>query len=627
MEQDNPFLKALSTPAPASVADNGDQSASDNGDQSASDNPFLKAMESPSDQAAPDQPADNTDYGSKDWLTDVLPATAKLAPKQFVDTLNGIGSTILHPLDTLNGIGKIGSGLVSKAEGYAGMQQDKGKKDETEAMINAIGQHYKDVYGGLLSGDTSGLKKELMTKGPIEPLMDVATVLTGGEGALAKAPGMLGKVGEVAGKLGSAIDPVQNALRAAKMVAKPITWAGSKVIPAMQAVGTGVEPAYLKMAAAAGASDDPVVKTAFMDGLKKKSDPLDIVAAINGAIKTKKSLASAAFEKIKNAIGLNGNGSGMPNLDWTGINNAMNDAEKEIYTTDSTGARFAKDPQAAKHFEEVKKRIWGDPEDLTNYPSLQGAAPDSVFQKLPGFDTLKQNIANMKYGVDGSVKNISPKTNTLLSSVGSAVKKAITDQHPEYANLMDDWSEHKDELDNVVRAFGRGDKLSGMQQLNKLMIQSRKSDGQSMIQDLSQYDKRIPYMIAGHTMSDWLPNRLIRAIENPFMLIAAMHNPAALSGLALTSPRIAGKANYLAGKASKIPNQLNLNRGLALEQGSAATQGYAKGGSVINPEKEAERLIAEADKARKSHGKITQPLMNLPDEAITKALAIANESI
>jgi hypothetical protein len=42
---------------------------------------------------------------------------------------------------------------------------------------------------------------------------------------------------------------------------------------------------------------------------------------------------------------------------------------------------------------------------------------------------------------------------------------------------------------------------------------------------------------------------------------------------------------------------------------------------------EADKLIAAADRAKKMHNKSTEPLLNLPDEHVTHALAIANESI
>jgi hypothetical protein len=36
-------------------------------------------------------------------------------------------------------------------------------------------------------------------------------------------------------------------------------------------------------------------------------------------------------------------------------------------------------------------------------------------------------------------------------------------------------------------------------------------------------------------------------------------------------------------------------------------------------------LVAAAERAKKGHGKVTEPLLNQPDEAITRALAIANQ--
>jgi hypothetical protein len=38
-------------------------------------------------------------------------------------------------------------------------------------------------------------------------------------------------------------------------------------------------------------------------------------------------------------------------------------------------------------------------------------------------------------------------------------------------------------------------------------------------------------------------------------------------------------------------------------------------------------LIAAADRAKKGHGNATESLLEQPDEAITRALAIANKNI
>jgi len=61
---------------------------------------------------------------------------------------------------------------------------------------------------------------------------------------------------------------------------------------------------------------------------------------------------------------------------------------------------------------------------------------------------------------------------------------------------------------------------------------------------------------------------------------------------------------------------------------SISRMGRASGGSVkMNHVAEADKLIAAADRAKKMHNKSTEPLLNLPDEHVTHALAIANERI
>ena len=55
--------------------------------------------------------------------------------------------------------------------------------------------------------------------------------------------------------------------------------------------------------------------------------------------------------------------------------------------------------------------------------------------------------------------------------------------------------------------------------------------------------------------------------------------------------------------------------------------GRKSGGRVTDAGSAAEKLIAAAEKAKKGHSDTTSPLLDVPDEAITKALAIANEKI
>ena len=88
----------------------------------------------------------------------------------------------------------------------------------------------------------------------------------------------------------------------------------------------------------------------------------------------------------------------------------------------------------------------------------------------------------------------------------------------------------------------------------------------------------------------------------------------------------------------------NMGAALAHHAGPAAAaaygawkdDGHASGGRAmrasggrtrIDHEAKAASLIRLAERAKKDHGKNTEPLLNLPDETITKALSVANESI
>ena len=57
------------------------------------------------------------------------------------------------------------------------------------------------------------------------------------------------------------------------------------------------------------------------------------------------------------------------------------------------------------------------------------------------------------------------------------------------------------------------------------------------------------------------------------------------------------------------------------------TERASGGRTRIDHEAKAASLIRLAERAKKDHGKNTKPLLNLPDETITKALSVANESI
>lgn len=202
--------------------------------------------------------------GSGDWFDTIEQAGENLVPSAG-KALAGVARTVMHPIDTVSTLAKIGKGLASKIDGYAGEKQDPDKKAKDEELVDALGASYKEKYGSI-----DGFKKYL-AEDPAGVLMDASTVLGGGGTLAAKLPGMAGKAGEVAADVGKAINPL-NPAGAVTDAVKSVT-GGFKALDAAGNVTPKVDTAIKKATdgAMSGADlVDPAVKQAFAETVAKK---------------------------------------------------------------------------------------------------------------------------------------------------------------------------------------------------------------------------------------------------------------------------------------------------------------------------------------------------------------------
>ena len=112
---------------------------------------------------------------------------------------------IMHPIETAKNVGKLALGAVDKT----GLFPSTGN----EASADAVGAFFKERYGGL-----ENIKKTIHDD-PVGFAADLSTVLMP-EGALARAPGAVGKIGEVARTASKYTNPVTLAAEGAKAVPK-----------------------------------------------------------------------------------------------------------------------------------------------------------------------------------------------------------------------------------------------------------------------------------------------------------------------------------------------------------------------------------------------------------------------
>lgn len=120
----------------------------------------------------------------------------------------------LHPIETAKGMAGLSGGLAEKAAPYLkgndplsavvrGAAAGSKYLGGHEQMADEFGQQMKDRYGGLEN------VKHTLAEDPVGAAADLSMVLTGGGSAASRLPGMAGRVGEVAGRVGSAIDPLR----------------------------------------------------------------------------------------------------------------------------------------------------------------------------------------------------------------------------------------------------------------------------------------------------------------------------------------------------------------------------------------------------------------------------------
>jgi len=154
------------------------------------------------------------------------------APGSAVEFAKNLVQPIIHPIETAKSLGSIAGGLAEKAP--VGALAGAGPLGVAVPAISALsrltggnepaaeafGQFVKDRYGSVEAF------KQTLAKDPVGAAADLSLLLTGGGGAAARLPGVVGRVGEVVGAAGRAVDPLRPVLRgveAAGEALRPVT--------------------------------------------------------------------------------------------------------------------------------------------------------------------------------------------------------------------------------------------------------------------------------------------------------------------------------------------------------------------------------------------------------------------
>lgn len=469
-------------------------------------------------------------------------------PSSALGVVEGIANTVMHPIDTAQGLYNIGKGAVSKAAGALGVEQDPETKAKNEAAINAVGQFFADRYGGMENF------KKTIAEDPAGFALDLSTILSGGQAALARVPGAA-RAATTVGKVAEATNPVNLAGRAVTGIPIPKTGLKAGVEPIVSNVlgmttGTGEGP--VRQAARAGFEGNK----ALVDSMRGNVPMTGVVEQAQSAVRRMGEDRGAAYK-----AGMSASTSGDTWINYQPINDAVRSAHDIVYYKG-----IAKDDAAAKVLQDIQEKI-GEWRDIPIERDATGRVISSPYA-VEAADALKQALGDIR-------KDTKPgsRSRAVADSVYHATKDAIVAQAPEYARVMKNYSDASDKINELQRTFSLGEKASTDTTLRKLQstqrnnVQANYGHRNALLDELADYEPDLPYALAGQSLSSVTPRGITSQIAAKSLGLTgggmlagnaagvAAINPAMLaitgSTLPFFSPRIVGEAAYAGGRAAR----------------------------------------------------------------------------
>ena len=543
-----------------------------------------------------------------------LSEAAQNLPGSTMKQVRNIGDALYNYDKTIPAIAGLGKGALSKAAGAIGMEQDPQSKSENEAGLNALIDDYTKRYKGITSGDMSGLSRTFHDD-PASVGMDFAS-LAPGIGVAGKALGM-GEKAATAAKVLSMTDPLQaGAAIAKKVVGTPVDYIAKGILSKT----SGVPKAMLDVSENVGRGKyaTPEEAAAARAAYHSNANAEDVADAYEKSLKEVQEQASQEY-RAKHGV--------LPTttIPTTAIQTKLDDIVNQMGGHSSAAHLF---PDEYATLQNMQKNL--------------ALHPNPTLNQL---DLLKKSFDNDI----GALSRSGSKFRGAFAEAPRSIIDAISQVHPEYGKMLSGWQDFLEKQRNLQQNFGKAGKASDVQIMNKLLKGMKTPNGKNLINQLqkTKSGKYLPEMLSGYATRDWAPGWGTGVGD--LMAAGLLYgtglgfSPHMLAGAAAASPKIVGATMRGVGKvkgvadairpATRAPVTTLLSRMGAppplegVQQAAGGRVERKAGGRVGNPGADAERLLLAADKAKKSQGNATSALLQVPDEAITKALAVANEHI
>lgn len=477
--------------------------------------------------------------GGETPLTEVGEQMVSNLPGSAAQFAQDVATPFMEPVQTAKAVGNLILGTFQKA--IPGEQA-------SEATADAVGRFFLDRYGSWEA------VKKTMAEDPVGFTADLATILSGGGAAAARAPGVVGQTARAAQYAGTALDPLAMAGRGAGAVGRRVA---------------GPAASYLGdiMTHTGGRSLDEAARAGYEGGRRGEA----FRGAITGARPMEAVVADAtqALQNIRQGRGRMYR-EGMRNLsrdktvlDFGPIDDALSEAVEvkrykgqPIGTATGTADEIA---EAVNQWKMLDPAEFHTPEGLDALKQKIGAIRDKT-----QFGTPDRRVADMAY---------------------NAIKRQITDQAPEYARTMRDYWEASDLIKEMERTLSLNPRAQIDTSLRKLQSLLRNNANTNygrrlvlgeMLQEAGA--DTLMAQLAGQALQPWMPRGLGRTVMGmtggaALGTGAASMTPAAMALAALLplqSPRLMGELSYLGGAGARQAGRLPAATPLAAYQAGRA---------------------------------------------------------
>jgi|11BtaG_2_1085332.scaffolds.fasta_scaffold04893_4 hypothetical protein len=429
---------------------------------------------------------------------------------------------ILSPIDTAKSVIELGKGIYNLST--PGEQP-------SEATARAVGKYFYDRYGGENLNQVKANISKTLKEDPIGFFADLAVPLT-----VTRAPL---KADSIVSKVTKAIDPTEALIKGTKgayqFVAKPSFSKLGSLIRGQAGLGDGVLQTAYKSGRVGG---DPL--RYLREQMSKDADLNTKLKPIYNYIEGLENISKARRKSYL---------EGMSKLGLDAIKIDPLKVRQSVIgvTGDFTRGGKAATPKLRKKIEEVNNLV----DEFIANPSLH---------TVDGLDFLKQSLNDLKPDVTAR-----DRTSAYVTGLQNKFKKDILEKSPEYAGVMDAYSESALLQNQIQKALGKND-LTAIETIGrKLQASTRDNVATSyglrtkLVEELAEEGKQpmLPYQLAGQALEPMLPRGISRAITGAVGTAAAggglyFQEPGLLAlaatQTAASSPRLLGEAAIKAGQ-------------------------------------------------------------------------------